>query len=321
MPSPLVDGVIGGLAAGAATGIGALGVYSLPSLSARGHDLLLSVAGGIMLAATFFALLAPAIEVAEVQAGTRAGAAAIVCAGLALGVFALWLAHRFVPHEHFVQGHEGPDAAQLQRIWLFVLAITLHNLPEGMAVGVGFASGEQASGLPLAIGIGPLLEVPLLEVTAQHPRTLLVHVDAPHAEVDAGVVTGRFAGAHHLARRRDDGGVVGDEVADHVDRRRHGRILLHLRHLHELRVAAGCGAAERADALGDLVDGERELGVLRLEQRVERREHRSSDVPVVAVGLQIEGVTVGEQLLEPRDDGLVVVDHGCCRCGRMSAAA
>lgn len=154
MGSALLDGVVGGFAAGMATGIGALGVYSLRGLSARGHDVLLSVAGGIMLAATFFSLLDPAIEVA--MAGARAPwiAAAIVCGGVALGVGALWTAHRLVPHEHFVQGREGPDAAHVQRLWLFVLAITLHNLPEGMAVGVGFASGDAVNGLPLAIGIG-----------------------------------------------------------------------------------------------------------------------------------------------------------------------
>lgn len=154
MSSNIVDGVVGGLAAGAATGLGALGVYSLRGLSTRGHDVLLSLAGGIMLAATFFALLAPAIEVARAQTGAGWSTAAIVCGGLTLGVAGLWVAHRLVPHEHFVQGRQGPEAEKLQRIWLFVLAITLHNLPEGMAVGVGFASGEAASGLPLAIGIG-----------------------------------------------------------------------------------------------------------------------------------------------------------------------
>jgi ZIP family zinc transporter len=154
MSSAVLHGVVGGLAAGMATGIGALGVYSVRKLSARGHDVLLSVAGGIMLAATFFALLDPAIEVARSQTDAAWAAALIVCTGIVLGVAALWAAHRWIPHEHFVQGREGPATEQVQRIWLFVLAITLHNLPEGMAVGVGFASGELTSGLPLAIGIG-----------------------------------------------------------------------------------------------------------------------------------------------------------------------
>jgi len=59
-----------------------------------------------------------------------------------------------VPHEHFELGREGPEAAKVRRIWLFVLAITLHNVPEGMAVGVGFGAGEVTSGVPIAVGIG-----------------------------------------------------------------------------------------------------------------------------------------------------------------------
>lgn len=152
--SPLVDGVVGGLAAGAATGLGALGVASIRGLTAKGHDVLLSVAGGIMLAATFFSLFVPGIEVARARSDGPAMAALVACGGAVLGVLALLALHRVIPHEHFVQGREGPAAEKLRRIWLFVFAITLHNLPEGMAVGVGFASGEAEAGLPLAIGIG-----------------------------------------------------------------------------------------------------------------------------------------------------------------------
>ncbi len=57
-------------------------------------------------------------------------------------------------HEHFNQGKEGIIFENFQRIWLFVLAITLHNFPEGLSVGVGFGDGNISSGLPLAIGIG-----------------------------------------------------------------------------------------------------------------------------------------------------------------------
>lgn len=62
--------------------------------------------------------------------------------------------HRHLPHEHFLAGHEGPDTKALSRIWLFVIAITLHNFPEGMAVGVGFAGGDVSNGVTLATGIG-----------------------------------------------------------------------------------------------------------------------------------------------------------------------
>ncbi len=74
--------------------------------------------------------------------------------GLLAGAIALSLIHRYVPHEHFFTGREGPSVAALRRIWLFVIAIALHNFPEGMAVGVGFAGGDLANGISLAIGIG-----------------------------------------------------------------------------------------------------------------------------------------------------------------------
>jgi ZIP family zinc transporter len=77
-----------------------------------------------------------------------------VITGLLCGAGALFLMHRCLPHEHFLAGHEGPDAKALSRIWLFVFAITLHNFPEGMAVGVGFAGGDIANGMTLATGIG-----------------------------------------------------------------------------------------------------------------------------------------------------------------------
>jgi ZIP family zinc transporter len=156
MNAPWIDGVLGGLAAGAATGLGAIGVYAVRGLSARGHAVLLAIGGGIMLAATFFALLVPAVDAANTLVESNALSAAIVCGGIVLGIGGLWAANRFVPHEHFVKGREGPgaDGDDFERIWLFVLAITLHNLPEGMAVGVGFASGDLHGGLSLAIGIG-----------------------------------------------------------------------------------------------------------------------------------------------------------------------
>jgi len=59
-----------------------------------------------------------------------------------------------IPHEHFIKGHEGIDAHAMKKVWLFIFAITLHNFPEGMAVGVGFGGGDIANGISLAIGIG-----------------------------------------------------------------------------------------------------------------------------------------------------------------------
>ncbi len=147
-------GFIASLAAGLFTGVGALGVFFVRRLSEKLEDGLLSAAAGIMLAASFFSLLLPGIAYGELQFGSRPAAVIVVISGLLLGAAALALIHRFVPHEHFVIGREGPDTAALSRIWLFVIAITLHNFPEGMAVGVGFAGGDVANGVSLATGIG-----------------------------------------------------------------------------------------------------------------------------------------------------------------------
>ncbi|MDX1484599.1 MAG: ZIP family metal transporter [Alphaproteobacteria bacterium] len=147
-------GTLASLLAGLGTAVGGLGVLFIRRLSERMEDILLSMAAGIMLAASFFSLLLPAISYGEAQFGAKVPAVAIVIAGLLLGALALHVLNRVVPHEHFFTGREGPDTATLKRIWLFVIAITIHNFPEGMAVGVGFAGGDMANGTALATGIG-----------------------------------------------------------------------------------------------------------------------------------------------------------------------
>jgi ZIP family zinc transporter len=153
-PNLIWIGFLASLVAGLGTGVGALGVFAIRQLSERLEDGLLSLAAGIMLAASFFSLLLPGIEYAEAQTHNKALAVTIVSAGLMLGALALFLIHRYAPHEHFFVGREGPDKPLLSRIWLFVIAIALHNFPEGMAVGVGFAGGNMANGISLATGIG-----------------------------------------------------------------------------------------------------------------------------------------------------------------------
>ncbi len=153
-PNVVWLGFVASLLAGLGTGVGALGVFFIRGLSDKLEDALLSVAAGIMLAASFFSLLLPGIAYGEAQFGGRAVAVAVVIFGLLAGAGALGAVHRYVPHEHFVIGREGPATEKLSRIWLFVIAITLHNFPEGMAVGVGFAGGDVANGRSLAAGIG-----------------------------------------------------------------------------------------------------------------------------------------------------------------------
>lgn len=147
-------GFLASLVAGLFTSVGALGVFFIRKMSARMEDGLLSFAAGIMLAASFFSLLLPAIEYGEAQFGGRNIAVIVAITGILCGSIVLFLLHRYLPHEHFFSGHEGPDAKALSRIWMFVIAITLHNFPEGMAVGVGFAGEDVANGMALATGIG-----------------------------------------------------------------------------------------------------------------------------------------------------------------------
>jgi len=142
------------LAAGAATAIGALVVLVVRRLSQPVNDALLGFSAGVMLAASFFSLIIPGMEYAKAAGGSAPAAAAIVITAVMLGALVLAAVNRYVPHEHFILGLQGIETRVLRRIWLFVFAITLHNFPEGLAVGVGYGTGDIASGNTLAIGIG-----------------------------------------------------------------------------------------------------------------------------------------------------------------------
>ena len=151
--SVIVTGVLAALAAGLMTGVGALPVLFGRTLTRRTRDALLGFAAGVMISASFFSLILPGIE----EAGTRMSelsAAFLAAAGVALGALGVAVLNETLPHEHFIKGREGREAAALAKIWLFILAITIHNFPEGLAVGVGFGGGDVAAGIPLAVGIG-----------------------------------------------------------------------------------------------------------------------------------------------------------------------
>jgi len=137
-------GSVASLLAGLATGAGALPVLFTRKVSDRLLDIMLGFSAGIMLAATFFSLLVPAIDLGDVW---------IAVFGIILGAVALHLADRFIPHFHPALGAEGPSS-RLSRVWLFALAITIHNFPEGLAVGVSFGSGDVKTGLVVAMAIG-----------------------------------------------------------------------------------------------------------------------------------------------------------------------
>lgn len=145
---------IASLLAGAATAIGSLAVVVVRRLPRRVEDGMLSMAAGIMLAASVFSLLVPGIEQATLISGGRIQGMAIVIGGVLSGALLLWSMNHYLPHEHLHMGREGPEGIRMRRIWLFVFAITLHNLPEGTAVGVAMMQQDSAAGSSLAIGIG-----------------------------------------------------------------------------------------------------------------------------------------------------------------------
>jgi len=194
------SGIITSSLAGAATGVGALGVYFVRKLTERVEDALLSTAAGIMLAASFFSLILPGIARGEALGYSRAAAVAVVIAGLLAGASLIWLLNHYMPHEHFVQGRQGPNARRISRVWLFVITITLHNFPEGMAVGVGAATTPGTAGLSLAAGIG-LQNIPeglavaaaLLTVGYSRTRAMLISLATGLVEGIGGAL-GAMAG-------------------------------------------------------------------------------------------------------------------------------
>ena len=151
---PVALGFLASLAAGLVTALGAIPVLFGRSVSRRLNDVSLGFAAGVMLAASFFSLIIPGLEAARVLYGNGLLPAFIAVTGVLMGGGFVALLNETVPHEHFFQGREGPARAELARIWLFVFAITIHNLPEGLAVGVGFAGGDFEKGTILATGIG-----------------------------------------------------------------------------------------------------------------------------------------------------------------------
>lgn len=137
-------GSVASLAAGLATGAGALPVLFTTKVSDRLLDVMLGFSAGVMLVATSFSLIVPAIDMSGPW---------VAVFGLVLGAFVLHLIDRFIPHFHPALGAEGPPS-KLSRVWLFVIAITIHNFPEGLAVGVSFGTGNVAAGLVVAMAIG-----------------------------------------------------------------------------------------------------------------------------------------------------------------------
>jgi len=169
---PRIRGALmGGSLAALATALGTLPVLLSQRFSQRAHDAMLGFGAGVMLAACSFSLIIPGLTAAKASGAGGWGAGGIVGSGILLGALLLMVIDRVVPHEHFVKGLEGPDARAVKRAWLFVLAIALHNLPEGLAIGVAYGGTNAVSALALTTGIS-IQDVPEGMVVALALRTV-----------------------------------------------------------------------------------------------------------------------------------------------------
>ena len=159
--NPILQALLGTCFTYLMTALGAAAVFLFKTVNKRLLNGMLGFAAGVMVAASYFSLLAPAIEMAEAEGGLPPWVPA--AAGFLLGGGFLWLVDRILPHLHL--GLPMSEAEGIKTSWqrsiLLVLAITLHNIPEGLAVGVAF--GAVANDLPaaslagavaLALGIG-----------------------------------------------------------------------------------------------------------------------------------------------------------------------
>ncbi|QDU40527.1 Zinc transporter ZupT [Maioricimonas rarisocia] len=158
--NPVLQALLAGLFTWSVTALGAASVFFGRKFNQKLLDWMLGFAGGVMMAASYWSLLAPSIEIAENRDMAPWWPAA---AGLIAGVFTLWALDKVLPHLHPgmpTDQTEGPESTWHRSV-LLVTAITLHNIPEGLAVGVAFGgvisgvpSASLAAAVALALGIG-----------------------------------------------------------------------------------------------------------------------------------------------------------------------
>ncbi len=183
------------LGVGGATVIGAAIGFLFKELSHRFSDIVLSFAAGVMLAAAIVGLILPSVE----YGGDWGILIAIV--GIFAGALCLNLTDKLVPHLHGLMGakEEAHHNGNLDKVLLFVLAIAIHNLPEGIAAGVGFGSGNTAQALIIAGGIalqnipeGMVIIAPMLAAGVSKKRTFVAALATGLVEV-VGTLIGYFA--------------------------------------------------------------------------------------------------------------------------------
>ena len=148
---------LGGSIAALATAIGTTPVLFSQTMSQRTQDTLYGFGAGVMLAACAFSLIIPGLDAVTslgIMGGGPWAASGIIGGSILVGAGALMLLDHILPHEHFIKGSERPEhAGRLRRTWLFVFAIILHNVPEGLSIGVAYGVPGEVSGNALAVGI------------------------------------------------------------------------------------------------------------------------------------------------------------------------
>jgi len=183
------------LGVGGATCVGAFIGFAFKKVSHTFSDIVLSFAAGVMLAAAVLGLILPSVEY-----GGKFGLL-ITVAGIFAGAVCLNLVDKLVPHLHKLAGVDGESHhnSNLSRVLLFVTAIAIHNLPEGIAAGVGFGAGDTAGALIIAGGIalqnipeGMVIIGPMLAAGVKPKRTFALAMITGLVEV-VGTLLGYFA--------------------------------------------------------------------------------------------------------------------------------
>ena len=183
------------LGVGGATVIGAAIGFLFKNISHKFSDIVLSFAAGVMLAAAVFGLITPSIEY-----GGKWGLL-IAITGIFAGAICLNFVDKLVPHLHKLMGSEAEahKNANLNKVLLFVMAIAIHNLPEGIAAGVGFGGGNTAQAMVIAGGIalqnipeGMVIIGPMLAAGVSKGKTFVCALVTGLVEV-VGTLIGYFA--------------------------------------------------------------------------------------------------------------------------------
>ncbi len=183
------------LGVGAATVVGAIIGFAFKKLSHTFSDIILSFAAGVMLAAAVVGLILPSLEY-----GGNNGIV-ITVMGIFAGAVCLNFVDKLVPHLHRLMGaeEESHHNANLNKVLLFVLAIAIHNLPEGIAAGVGFGAGDTSQALLIAGGIalqnipeGMVIIAPMLAAGVSPRKTFVCAMLTGVVEV-LGTLLGYFA--------------------------------------------------------------------------------------------------------------------------------